>query len=391
MLEHDLKRELELLDEQGCLRSLRQLGSRSGIRIQHEERSMLNLSSNDYMGYASSEGLVREFYSGQTEENLLSGYGLGSSASRLLTGNHPVYAHLESALEAAYGRPALVFGSGYHANIGILTALAGKDDLVLADKLVHASLLDGLRMLPCECRRYPHLDTERLRQILKKTRSDYRRVFVVTESVFSMDGDCSALSDLAELKREFDLVLYIDEAHGVGVRGETGLGLCEEQDVLDDVDIIVGTFGKALAGHGAYAVCAQPVKDYLVNKSRSLIFTTALPPVVVNWNAWILEKALRDKAGRSRLAELSGRFREAVASCGMPTAGSSHIVPAICGENERALELATCLSDSGYLAMAVRPPTVPAGTARIRFSLSAAMSWDDISGIIPVLSQGGAR
>ena len=388
MLERELSGELDELREQGALRSLRDLGDRSGIWIEHEGKRMLNLSSNDYLGYGSDSALIEEFYSRLSSGNIVSDYGLGSSASRLLSGNHPGYGRLESALESLYGRPALVFCSGYHANIGVLTALAGKGDLVLVDKLVHASLLDGLRLAQCECRRYPHLDMEFLRQLLKEKRADYRRVFLVTESVFSMDGDCAPLQELAGLKKEFDLVLYVDEAHGVGARGERGLGLCEEQGVIHDIDIIVGTFGKALAGHGAFVVCANVVKDYLVNRSRPLIFTTALPPVIVNWNAWILEKASADRKGRERLAELSSRFRAALTETGVPTAGSSHIVPAICGENRRAMDVASRLSASGYMAMAVMPPTVPAGTARIRFSLSAGMQWADIAGIIDLLSGG---
>jgi 8-amino-7-oxononanoate synthase len=391
MLEQELKIELEQLRNDGALRSLRDIGERSGVWIEHDGRKMLNLSSNDYLGYGSDMALVEEFYSGRNSGNILSDYGLGSLASRLLSGNHPGYGRLETALESLYGRPALVFCSGYHANIGVPTALAGKDDLVLADKLVHASLLDGLRLSQCECRRYPHLDMDYVRHLLEKKRADYRRVFLVTESVFSMDGDCAPLGTLAALKKDYDLVLYVDEAHGVGTRGERGLGLCEEQGVVDDIDIIVGTFGKALAGHGAYVVCAQAVKDYLVNRSRPMIFTTALPPVVINWNAWILEKASADRDGRARLAELSSRFRAALAEAAVRTAGNSHIVPAICGENKLALDIAARLSGNGYMAMAVRPPTVPPGTARIRFSLSAGMQWADVAGIPPLLPGGQAE
>ena len=391
MIEHELTQELSELKTNGSLRGLKAIGSRDGKWIDCDGKRLLNLSSNDYMGYASDEELAKQFYAQQSDDNVLDEFGCGSTGSRLLSGNHTGYTKLEARLEELYGNSALVFGSGYHANIGILSALAGRGDLILADRLVHASILDGMRLTHAECRRYPHLDAGHLRKILTEKRSDYRRVFIVTESVFSMDGDTAHLEELVELKKEFDLVLYVDEAHAVGVRGQQGLGVAEELGIISDIDVLVGTFGKALAGLGAYAICSPTLKEYLINKSRSLIFTTALPPVVVHWNHWILERMCSDTVRRKELASLAGLVRTKLIDMGVPTLGDSHIVPAIIGDNQRTVDLAGLLGDNGYMALAVRPPTVPPNTARLRFSLSASLEWDDLSGLFPLLAEGRAQ
>ena len=377
----DLGQELDALKAGDRLRSLKELGTRSGKWIHYEGRRMLNLSSNDYMGYAADEDMVAEFQDQASRENFIDDFGPGSSASRLLSGNHPGYKALEDRLEDLYGKPGLVFSSGYHANIGILPAVANRGDLILVDRLAHASILDGIRLAEAEWQRYRHLDMVHLRAILEKKRSKFRRVFVVTESVFSMDGDLCDLRALVELKDEFGLVLYVDEAHAVGARGTGGLGLAEEAGAIADVDLLVGTFGKALGGMGAFLICSDIMKRYLVNVSRPLIFTTALPPVIVNWNRWILEKMHPDIRRRECLSRLASRLRTELGKKNIPTAGASHIVPAIMGENHAAVSMAAKLRDRGFLVFAIRPPTVPANSARLRFSLSANMEWDDLSGI----------
>lgn len=384
-IENQLTEELAELKAGGSLRSLRALGRRSGKWIEFDGQRMLNLSSNDYMGYAADEKLVSEFYAEMSGENMMDDYGPGSSGSRLLSGNHPGYTRLEDSLEKLYGKPALVYSSGYHANIGVLSALAKRGDLILVDRLSHASLLDGIRLTNAEWQRYPHNDTTHLEELLKEKRSQYRRVFVVTESIFSMDGDAADLKALVNLKKEFDLVLYVDEAHAVGVRGKQGLGCAEEADVIPDIDIIVGTFGKALGGAGSFVVCADVVREYLINKSRSLIFTTALPPVTVNWNRWILEKIKIDTERRKHLSQISDRFRSQLFDTNITTRGNSHIIPAILGENQLAIDLAEQLNKDQFMVFAIRPPTVPPNTARLRFSLTASMDWNDLAGIFSVL------
>lgn len=272
---------------------------------------------------------------------------------------------------------ALVFNSGYHANIGILPALTGKRDLVVADKLVHASIIDGLRLSDAQMLRYRHLDYEHLCSILTQHREEYEQVFIVTESVFSMDGDVADLQQLCELKKEFDAFLYVDEAHAIGVRGTNGLGCCEEQACTEDIDFIVGTFGKAFASMGAFVVCEEIFREYLINTQRSLIFTTALPPVNVAWTRFILNKMPDFYDLRIKLARVSERLREVLTDKGFETRGSSHIVPMVCGANENSVEVADLLQDNGFFALPVRYPTVPKNEARIRFSLNASIPLED--------------
>ncbi|OVE76080.1 hypothetical protein BVX97_02310 [bacterium E08(2017)] len=372
-------------------RWLRNFGRRSGKQITLEDKLLLNLSSNDYMGYAADNDLLQEFYSTIGDNNIIDDFGPGSSASRLLSGNHLGYSQLEETLESLYGRPALVYTSGYHANIGILTAVTGKNDLIIADRLAHASIIDGIRLAAASYRRFPHMDYSALRQILSEKRKQYDNVFIVTESLFSMDGDVSNLAELVDIKKEFDAFLYLDEAHAVGAIGPRGLGVAEEQGALNDIDLILGTFGKALGGLGAFAICSKKTREHLVNNSRSLIYTTALPPVTVNWNNWILNRSSHDTARREHLAVLATQLRNELTSNGIETNGSSHIVPAIIGSSDSAVKLADKLMRKGFLSLPIRPPTVPENTSRLRFSLSASMNWTDISPVTQVLAKHHKR
>ena len=320
------------------------------------------------------EALAEEF----RRETDTMALGYSAVSSRLLSGNHQYYKMLEDDLSDLYGKEsALVFNSGYHANIGILPALSRKSDLVIADKLVHASIIDGLRLCEAQMLRYRHLDYEHLRSLLLQHREEYANVFIVTESVFSMDGDIADLQQLCEIKKEFDAFLYVDEAHAVGVRGTNGLGCCEEQACIEDIDFIVGTFGKAFASMGAFVACDRLFRDYLINTQRSLIFTTALPPVNVAWTRFILNRMPDFYDLRMKLNDVSRRLREVLERRGFETRGASHIVPMICGSNEDCVEMANLLQDNGFFALPVRYPTVPKNEARIRFSLNASIGMED--------------
>ena len=255
----------------------------------YQGRRLLNLSSNDYLGLLSDETLKADFliHLAQTP----SSFHFGAGSSRLLTGNNTVYDQTEELLKLQYSaQSALLFNSGYHANLGILPALTDKSDLILSDKLCHASIIDGIRLSTADHIRYRHLDYVQLRDILQKKRHLYQHVFIVTESVFSMDGDQADVRELVAIKNDFSAFLYVDEAHSVGVRGIKGLGTCEEHGVLADVEIIVGTFGKALASVGAFAVFSATLKQMMVNKARTLLFTTALPPINVAWTQFVLQR-----------------------------------------------------------------------------------------------------
>jgi len=349
--------ELEKLNQTGNLRSLKQID---------ESQFKLNLSSNDYMGIAKL-GL-----------SLPNETGMGSGSSRLLTGNFQAYQALEDELEKQFGAPALFFNSGYHANIGILPALAQKGDLILSDKLNHASIIDGIKLSDADYHRYKHLDAQHLTRLLKKYRSNYKRVFIVSESIFSMDGDIADLHELIKIKTKYECFLYVDEAHALGTRGEKGLGIAEEQNCLSQIDLLVGTFGKAMNSVGAYLICNAIIKDYLINKMRSLIFTTALPPISIAWNLQILKQSLGMQKERLHLQELSNQFRTALQELGIQTGGDSNIIPIMIGDSEKCKQLAEQLQNLGYLVFPIRPPSVPPNTARLRLSLSADMQWKDL-------------
>lgn len=366
-------KKLETIKEAGNYRTLRDV-EHNGFLIHVHGREMLNLSSNDYLGLSTNPHLIEEFRS----ETDVMALGYSAASSRLLSGNHQYYKMLEDDLADLYDKEAaLVFNSGYHANIGILPALTGKRDLIIADKLVHASIIDGLRLSEAQMLRYKHLDYEHLRNILIQHREEYEHVFIVTESIFSMDGDVVDLQQLCELKKEFDAFLYVDEAHAIGVRGTNGLGCCEEQACIEDIDFIIGTFGKAFASMGAFVVCEEMFREYLINTQRSLIFTTALPPVNVAWTRFVLNRMPEFYDLRIKLTQISERLRNVLINKGFETGGNSHIVPMVCGSNENSVEMAELLQDNGFFALPVRYPTVPRNEARIRFSLNASIPVED--------------
>lgn len=376
--------ELERLGVTGSLRALPQAESR-GRWISRDGRRMLNLSSNDYLGLAAEQSLAEEF--ADSLHSTSSGGGwlpLSSSSSRLLTGNHEAYGALEERLAAMYGREsALVLSSGYHMNSGVLPALCDRKTLILADKLVHASLIDGIRLCEGRCVRFRHQDYAQVESILEKEAGGYERIFIVTESIFSMDGDLAPLQRLVEIKRRWpSVMLYVDEAHAVGVRGANGLGLAEECGCIGDIDLLCGTFGKALASVGAYVVCDRVIKEYLVNKMRTLIFTTALPPVNVAWSLFIMERLLLFGERRKHLDRISSEVRKAFALRGMQMPSGSHIIPMIIGSSADAVLRAEDMQRHGFYVLPIRPPTVPEGTSRLRFSLTASLKEEDIAKLI---------
>ncbi|MBA3007096.1 MAG: 8-amino-7-oxononanoate synthase [Proteobacteria bacterium] len=388
----EYKEELARLAQCGRLRQLRPLAGRRGCHVQCHGRELLNLTSNDYLGLAGDSSLLRRFYEGMDTGNMLEGYGLGAASSRLLAGDTDLAHHLEQDLAMAYGRPAaLLFNSGYHANIGILPALLGKNDLILSDKLNHASIHDGMQLCRAIHKRFAHRDYDQLERLLATHRHRYERVVIVSESVFSMDGDVADLGRLIQLKKEFAALLYLDEAHGVGLYGERGLGKAEEQGVVADIDLLVGTFGKALASIGAFVICSQDIRDYLVNYSRSLIFTTALPPVVLNWTRFVFQEQQAMAEQRRHLASLSLQFRQGLQQHSLPTAGNTNIIPLIIGSDQETVFLAETLQNHGFLIFPVRPPAVPEGTARFRLSLTADMAWQDLQGLPEILAREISR
>ena len=376
------KQQLEQLSAQNQYRSIPDL-VHQGRYITRENRKMLNMSSNDYLGLASNENLRQSFLQ-QYGGNFPS---FTSSSSRLLTGKFPIYTDLEQLIAQRFQREsALLFNSGYHANLGILPALTTTKSLILADKLVHASMIDGIRLSQCAFFRYRHNDYEHLKNLLEKNAGKFDRTFIVTESVFSMDGDVADLNYLVQLKKQFpNTYLYVDEAHAIGVYGKNGLGIAERANVIADIDLLVGTFGKALASMGAYVVCDQILKECLINQMRPLIFSTALPPFNVAWTYFIFERLPQFSKERTHLERLSAFLRQEVEHRTQIMPSQTCIVPYILGENEKTLAKAKDLQEQGYYCLPIRPPTVPKGTSRIRLSLTADMTMDEVKQFVACL------
>lgn len=345
-------------------------------------KGCLDLTLNDYLGLGGKAGLTDEFM--RTEG--LSAFT--SSASRLLASDQSEYRLLEEWLACEYGKAALLFNSGYHANTGCVSALSIPGTVVVADKLVHASVIDGITLSKVPFRRFRHNDVSSLRRELEKASAEAERILVIVESIYSMDGDIAPLSEIVALKSEYpQMLLYVDEAHAVGVRGLRGLGVCEELDILHDVDVLVGTFGKACASSGAFAVMSEVLKKFLINSARSFIFSTALPPVNVAYTRFVLNKIKGMKAEREHLAAISERFACGLSSLtGEETVSRSQIVPLMAGSSQRAVALSAELREKGVLALPIRRPTVPPGTERIRFSLNASLSEEDIDNVLRIVS-----
>jgi len=366
--------DLDLLKSNSNYRQLLDT-SYDGKNIVHEDRQYINFSSNDYLGVGADAELQQEFW--KTLD--FSAFLMSSSSSRLLTGNHAAFVDLERSLANAYQKEeALVFNSGFDANLSILPALTQKGDLVLADKLVHASLIDAMKISQANFIRYRHNDYEHLEKLLEQNRDKYEKVFIVSESVFSMDGDLADLNRLVELKKQYHTFLYLDEAHSFGVFGPNGLGLAEQLGLIQEVDFIVGTFGKVLASLGAFVICNAVFKRYLVNKARSLIYSTALPPINVYWTRFVFDHFAEFAQRRAHLQVMADRLRNTISEAGLKTMGNCHIVPLVLGSNENAVLYSAQLKSKGIWAMPVRTPTVPEGTARIRFSLSSALTDQDV-------------
>lgn len=376
--------KLDELKQQGNLRQFT-TNIQDGRNIQINHQSMLNLSSNDYLGLASNLHLREQFFDETPNEHRI----MSSSSSRLLTGNFPEYEQLENSLsDAFHGRAALLFNSGYHMNIGILPALSDSKTLILADKLVHASLIDGIRLSTAKYLRYRHNDLNHLIQLLQKYHVDesFDRIIVVTESIFSMDGDETDLSELVRIKQQFNKVmLYVDEAHAIGVRGEQGLGCAEQYDVVDEIDFLVGTFGKALASVGGYLMCHPIVREYLINAMRPLIFSTAQPPICMAWTHFIFQKALKLSTQRQHLHAISQSLQHTIQHKGFECPSTSHIVPVIIGDSQKTVEKAKQLQHAGFYIMPVRPPTVPKNSSRLRICLNTKIDQTDLDQLVEML------
>ncbi|MBJ2183658.1 MAG: 8-amino-7-oxononanoate synthase [Muribaculaceae bacterium] len=367
----DIEATLSRLEAEGNTRRLPHDCSGSAV---------LDLSGNDYLGIAGREDLRRSFM----DEAADRGYAMTAAASRLLASHQSEFEAFERTLADAYGRPALLFNSGYHANTGMISALSSdKRTLIVADRLVHASIIDGVRLGGAPMERFRHNDYNHLRRILEKKGREYPSVLIIAESIYSMDGDRADIDALVDAKRSLPgAMLYIDEAHAVGACGPHGLGLVEAAGRGADVDIVVGTLGKALAGTGAYGIMSERCKQFMVNKARSLIFSTAMPPICAAWNRFVFGHMMQMDAERAHLAALSRELYSILRLSSEP----SHIAPFIAGNPRRAVELSRHLERHGFHVLPIRTPTVPPGTDRLRFSISAAMTAESLAPLRTLLA-----
>lgn len=373
-------RARSLLDELDVLNRRRHLkitARTSGQGVLRDGRSMVSFSDNDYLGLSMDERVIA------AASEAASLYGAGAGASRLVTGDHPLYAAFEKRLAAFKGEEAaLVFGSGYMANIGTIPVFAGKDDLILIDRLAHACLYAGAQLSGARLLRFRHNDRHDLARLLARHRSSYRHALVVTDGVFSMDGDQACLHPLLMQARHYDAWLLVDDAHGLGVLGE-GRGTAYAQKVKPDLS--VGTLSKALGSYGGYVAGDRAVIDLLANRARSLIYTTALPPMVIGAALKALEIMESDPDLCARPLKMAAEF---CARLDLP-APTSAIVPLMMGTEKAALDAQAGLEQAGFLVVAIRPPTVPRGTARLRLSFSAAHRDEDVAGLADAVRQLG--
>jgi len=377
---------LDQLEAADSLRSLRFSPDRAGASLDLNGRKVLNLASNDYLGLANHPTLK------EASIKAIEQFGCGSTASRLVSGNLELNNLLEKKIRSLFEKEAaLVFPTGYMTNLGIISSLAETGDLIFSDKINHASIVDGIALSKAEFKRYAHRDMSHLERLLKKNETTSNK-FIITDTIFSMDGDLAPLKKITDLCKKYDAFLIIDEAHANGILGDNGLGLAEETNLLDKVDLVMGTFSKALGSLGGFVTGKKEVIDFLINKARSLIFTTGLPPAVLAANIAAMDIIKNEPERREKLLKLSDQLRTQLHELKYDIMGSaSHIIPIHCGTNETALTLSQLLFDAGFLAVAIRPPTVPVGSARLRISLSAEHTEKDIASFLTALTTASEK
>jgi 8-amino-7-oxononanoate synthase len=378
--------ELARLERQGLHRQVRTHLGAQQARLNFAGRELINFGSNDYLGLAADPRLATAAAEAAAHA------GCGAGASPLLTGHGATHRELERRLAEFEGvEAALVFSSGYAANVGTITALAGDGDAIFSDEKNHASMIDGCRLSRSAVHIYPHRDVEALSALLRNDTASRRRL-IITESVFSMDGDLAPLVELSAVAAEFDCMLLVDEAHATGVFGPAGRGLSEALEVEDRVDVRVGTLSKALGCAGGFVVGRRSLVDWLVNRARSYVFSTGAAPPICAAAMTALEIVRREPERRERLLRNAAALRAMLHQQGWQTlASASHIIPLVTDEPERALALAAQLAERGLLVPAIRPPSVPRGQSLLRISLSCAHTTDMIARLTTALAEIAAR
>ncbi len=361
-------------------RTLKPIKPISSVEVMMDGHKLVNFSSNDYLGLSQHPHIK------QRSIDWIERYGNGATASRLICGNVEGLVQLEEILAGLKSsEAALILNSGFQTNITLIPALADSNTLILSDELNHNSIVQGCILARCDTLIFRHNDTAHLKQLLEDNQDKrYSRILIITETVFSMDGDCCDLEVLRQLSEKFNAILIVDEAHATGVTGPNGMGLAKGKMA----DIIVGTFGKACSSYGSYVACNRSTRDYLINYCSGLIFSTALPPSVLGAIEAALEIVPTMQSERKLLHEKSNFLRSSLTKLGYTTGQStSQIIPIIIGDDVKTLKLATWLEKNNVLATAIRPPTVPEGTARIRIALSSEHSWEQIDHLLKLFKE----
>ena len=376
-----IAKELQEREKNNNIRQLKAICPQDGVTIVKNGKSLINFSSNDYLGLSKHPSLML------ASQNYTKQYGTGSTASRLVTGTYDIHEKLEQKLAKVCGKEAaLLFNTGFQANTTIIPSLVDQKSLVLCDRLVHNSILQGIFLSKARWKRYQHNDLSHLERLLKKAvLQGYNRILIVTETVFSMEGDRSDVDGLIQLSQQYNTLLYLDDAHALGIMGEKGMGLTANKS---GIDISLGTFGKAIGSFGAFITTSKLIRDYLINCCPGFIYTTALPPAVIGSIDAAIDLVPSLDQERTYLGERIDYLQNQLINLGYKVCNSiSPIIPVIIGDEEKALNLSQYLETNGILATAIRPPTVPKNTARIRFVLSSKHQPEQINYLISLLKQ----
>lgn len=381
VIDSGLEAELERLAREDLYRSRRVVESAQGVELQCGGRKLINFCSNDYLGLANHPTVVKAFQDGAAR------YGVGSGSAHLICGHSRAHHALEEELAEFTGRDrALLFSTGYMANIGAISALTGRRHTVFEDRLNHASLLDGGLLSGARCKRYRHADADGL--LVSLSRTDGRSM-IVTDGVFSMDGDLAPLDVLSQIAKDQEAWLMVDDAHGLGVIGDKGRGIVEHFGLTQQqVPILVGTLGKAFGTFGAFVAGSETLIETLIQKARTYIYTTALPPAVAEATRAALNIVIEEQWRREKLNDLVQRFRQGAEQLGFPLMPSnSAIQPILIGDSRRAVKIGKRLLDDGFWVGAIRPPTVPQGGARLRVTFSALHEEQQVDRLLESLAK----
>ena len=380
MKNFELKSSLELLKQQGLYRSRKRIDSPQGVKIKLDGREVINFCSNDYLGLANHPQVIQAFKKGVDQ------YGVGSGSAHLICGHSTAHHALEEEIADFTGRErALLFSTGYMANMGVMTALMAKKDAVFEDKLNHASLIDAGLLSGAKFQRYLHQDVDQLQSKLQ--RSEAIKKMIVTDGVFSMDGDLASLVALTKIAKQHEAALMVDDAHGFGVLGTTGAGVIEQFALTQtDVPILMGTFGKAFGTAGAFVAGSEDLIETLIQKARPYIYTTAMPAAIAVATSASLTIITNEPERREKLQRLIKQFQDGAKSVGLTLMPSeTPIQPILIGETKKALAISQKLLEQGFLVTAIRPPTVPKNKARLRVTFSANHSEKDVDGLLRAL------